>query len=136
MGVVKFEVSDLKDYAEQLKRLPNDIPDILSGAVKEASEMLIAEVSKRTPVKTGRLKAAWIEDNKNTPVEIHGNIYSRVVKNTTPYARNIEYGERKGVAISTKGKYMLKNSEQVVQNSTVVDDYIRKELRKRIGGGK
>lgn len=126
---VEFDVSELAQFRKELNKFTNDFHKVCDEVLTEQGQMLITEARKRTPVKTGDLKAAWIKDNVESRVSRRGRDYELVIQNNQPYALIIERGKRSGNVIKTTGRHMLKNSENVVRNNNPAERIVAKRIR-------
>lgn len=88
---------------EQLKKVQEKLPEVLSDIAKNATIAAVEKATDLTPptaddlagtgTRTGELKAHWATDSKITP-EISGGDYRTVLANSMQYASYVNNGHR------------------------------------------
>lgn len=94
---------DLKQRMEQLKKVQEKLPEVLSNIAKNATMAAVEKATDLTPptaddlagtgTRTGELKAHWATDSKITP-EISGGDYRTILANSMQYASYVNNGHR------------------------------------------
>ena len=128
--IFDFDFSELTQFRKDLMEMATDY-DWKEDLIRAQGNQMIDEARKRTPVKTGALKRAWLTDNRNTPIKRNANNeFELEIQNTTYYAKIINDGERSGVSFYTKGYHMLEESEnQLRTNGRPVEKVFQKRAK-------
>lgn len=140
MAKQRFDYSQFEQFAERLNNF--DATDGIRNGLLKAGNEFIKDVRVRTPVKTGKLKKAWEEDNLAMMIIPTGDVYELTLYNNTEYASWVEnghniYNQYGGPYGWVYGRFFLRATENVYRNGElgrIVKNAVYKELRENIHG--
>lgn len=120
---VTFDVSDLKNFRDELKEFGNQVDGIIIEALEEIVAREMRMVKKNTPVDTGILRKSW----KISDITKNGSEFEISLFNNTEYSDYVEFGHRtRDHKNWVPGKFMLTVSERQIEK--VMEEIVNRHL--------
>ena len=151
---MSVDSSQLRDFAEGLNRVRQDLPELMKKLVVGEGVYAVSQAKKickdENIIRTGNLRRSFHTD---PAPRVSGSIVSIDVHNSADYASHVEYGhlavgrgggslrDRRRAAMHAgrfvRGKYILTRAVQLTKNTQQrrIDRKLRRFFNESIGGG-
>lgn len=135
---VDFDLSGLAGFGEQIKKLMDDMPDIMLELTNREANKAVGFIKEETPTgKTGLLKNSWHAE----PPKKTGEEYKSDIVNNVEYASYVEYGHRTRKRKDGKRSWVPANPMLIrgLQEYTDgmddgMDDFLGKKMKQYLEG--
>lgn len=116
---------DLKEYMRRFEKATTSFDSFCLQYLDKKTTSIVNQAKKRTPVKTGALRASW-RGNKAVKA---GKTYKSKIMNGQSYASFIEFGTSRGIKPYNMVTVPVQSFQRNVQKDfeKAVADHFRKE---------